>query len=357
MTNRVREDVRFDQAGGVEAMNPERPNRVALVTGATGFLGLNLVRELSQTGWQVVALHRPGAELKYLQRFSVRLAEATLEDPASLERAMPDGLDAVFHSAADLSSWHGHRDRQLRANVDGTRHLVDLALRKGVRKFVHTSTTGVYGLPKQPFDETAPQLGRGSRFHYQHSKALAEDVVRDGVRRGLDAVILNPANIVGPYDVRSSWSRLIRLAVENRLPAVPPGGCSFCHVVEVARAHVAAVAHGRTGENYILGGADASYREVIRALSDIIGRELRARTVPGPVLRMTGRVLGMLSRLTGREPFVTPDAADYLSATLLCRSDKSIRELGYKPAPLRVMLEDCYRWLLVEGLLEKAKKE
>jgi dihydroflavonol-4-reductase len=329
-----------------------RDRRVALVTGATGFLGLNLVRELTSTGWDVVALHRRGSDLKQLRRFPVLLAEAALEDPAALERATPEGLDAVFHTAADLSSWYGHRDRQTRVNVYGTRHMVEVALRRKARKFVHTSTTGVYGLPREPFDESAPHLGRGSRFHYQHTKALAEDVVRAGVGSGLDAVILNPANIVGAFDARGPWSRLIILAATGKLPAVPPGGGSFCHAAAVARAHVAAVEKGRAGENYILGGADASYRDMVRTLAGIVGRELVARTVPKLLFRSAGWSMGLLSWATGREPLVTPDAAEYLSATLVCRSDKAVRELGYAPATLQDMLEDSYRWLLAEGVVK-----
>ncbi|MGL4550689.1 MAG: NAD-dependent epimerase/dehydratase family protein [Gemmataceae bacterium] len=330
------------------------PSPTALVTGATGFLGLNLVRELTAAGWRVTALHRPDADLKYLGRFPVTRAVATLEDPSALDRAMPEGLDAVFHPAADLSSWHGHRDRQTRTNVDGTRHLVDLAVRRGVKKFVHTSTTSVYGLPRQPFDETAPHLGRGSGFHYQHTKALAEEEVRAGIARGLDAVILNPANIVGSYDYRSSWSRLIVLAAEGRLPAVPPGGGSFCHAAAVAKAHVAAVTRGRRGENYILGGADASYRELVLTLAEVMGKPLKARTVGPVILRLAGWTMGLVSRFTGREPFVTPDAASYLCATLIGKSDKAVRELGYEPVPLRAMLEDSYRWLVAEGLISTA---
>jgi dihydroflavonol-4-reductase len=326
----------------------------ALITGSTGFLGLNLVRELTSAGWRVIALHRPNAEMKYLGRFRVTCAVATLEDSTSLDRAMPENLDAVFHVAADLSSWHGHRDRQTRTNVDGTRHLVDLAIRRGVKKFIHTSTTGVYGLPRQPFDETAPQRGLGSRFHYQHTKAQAEEEVRAGIARGLDAVILNPANIVGSYDARSTWSRLIMLAAEGRLPAIPPGGGSFCHAAAVARAHVAALTQGRKGENYILGGADATYREMIQTLGEVMGRELRARTVGRFALRAAGWAMGLVSRFTGREPFVTPDAAAYLTATLICKSDKAVRELGYEPASLRAMLEDSYTWLRAEGLISTA---
>jgi nucleoside-diphosphate-sugar epimerase len=331
-------------------MAGDRP--VALVTGATGFLGLNIVRELTAAGWDVVALHRPRSDLKHLRRFPVRLAEAALEDAASLERATPEGLDAVFHTAADLSSWHGHRERQTQVNVDGTRRLVEIALRRKARRFVHTSTTGVYGLPREPFDEFAPHLGRGSRFHYQHTKALAEEAVRAGVERGLDAVILNPANMIGAFDARSPWSRLIVLAATGRLPAVPPGGGSFCHGAAVARAHVAAVVNGRTGENYILGGADATYRDVVRTLGGIMERELVARTVPKVLLRGAGWWMGLVSRVTGREPFVTPDAAAYLSGNLVCRSDKAVRELDYAPATLHDMLEDSYRWLRAEGLIK-----
>jgi nucleoside-diphosphate-sugar epimerase len=331
------------------------PPRTALVTGATGFLGLNLVRQLSEAGWQVVALHRPQSDLKYLQRFPVRRAVAAIEDQAALEQAVPAGVDVIFHTAADVSYWSGHKARQTRTNVDGTRNLVCVALRRGAKKFIHTSSTGIYGLPHQPVDETAPHLGRGSRFNYQHTKVLAEDAVRAGVARGLDAVILNPANIIGPYD-RHNWSRLIRLAAEGRLRYVPPGGGSFCHVTEVALAHLAAVSRGRTGENYILAGADASYAELVQTLGEVMQRKLNTRAAPKRLFKGLGRVLNWVSRFTGREPFLTPEAAAYLSANLICRNDKAVCELGYRPAPLRTMLEDCYRWMQAEGLLPAASE-
>jgi dihydroflavonol-4-reductase len=260
-------------------------------------------------------------------------------------------VDVIFHTAADVSYWSGHKARQTRTNVDGTRNMVEVALRRGASKFVQTSTTSIYGLPRQPIDETAPHLGRGSWFNYQHTKVLSEDAVRAGIAQGLDAVFLNPANIVGPYDLHN-WSRLIRLAAQGRLSRVPPGSGSFCHVAEVARAHIAAVRRGRTGENYILAGADASYAELVRILGEIMQRKVVTRTVPKPLFRGLGRILSLLSRFTGREPFVTLEGAIYMSANLISRSDKAMRELGYRPVPLRTMLEDCYRWMQEEGLVE-----
>lgn len=328
---------------------PDRP-KTAFVTGATGFLGLNLVERLAQLGWDVVALHRASSDLTYLRRFRVRLAEGELEDHASLVRAMPEGADCVFHAAADVSFWSRHKLRQTRANVEGTRNVVAAALRRHARRLVHTSTTSVYGFATPPFDERAPHRGRDSWLHYMHTKALAEEEVRHGIAQGLDAVILNPANIIGPYD-RHNWARLIRLAAAGKLPRVPPGRGSFCHVAEVTRAHIAAVEHGRTGDNYILAGADASYQELVRLIGELLGRPIDGRTIPAPLLRVASAVLGKISRLTAKEPLVTPEGAAFLSADLTCRSDKAIRELGYRPASLRAMLQDSHRWLLAEGLV------
>ena len=119
----------------------------------------------------------------------------------------------------------------------------------------------------------------------------------------------------------------------------------------MARAHLAAVIHGRTGENYILAGADASYAELVAALAEIMQRKLSTRTVPRRLFKRLGQIMNLVSRFTGREPFVTPEGAAYLSANLICRHDKAVRELGYRAVPLRTMLEDCYRWMQAEGLL------
>jgi nucleoside-diphosphate-sugar epimerase len=324
--------------------------RTAFVTGATGFLGLNLVEQLTQSGWKVIALHRRQSNLTYLKRFSVDLAEGAIEDRATLERAVPPQIDAVFHVAADVSFWARNNTRQTCCNVDGTRNLVAVALAKGVRKFIHTSTTSVYGFQSQPFDETAPWLGKNSWMNYMRTKTQAEEAVRDGIAQGLDAVLLNPGNIIGRYDI-NGWARMLRLALAGKLLRVPPGSCSFCHATEVAKAHIAAVERGRKGDNYLLGGADASYAELVQTLGAVTRQPLRIRTGRAFVLRTAGRVAGWLSRLTDREPVITPEAAAYLCACLICRSDKAIRELGYTPVPLPKMVEDWYEWAVVEGMI------
>ena len=324
--------------------------KTAFVTGGTGFLGLNLIQHLTEQGWQVTALHRPSSDLAYLKRFPVTLAAGEIEEAASLERAMPDGLDAVFHVAGDVSFWSGHRARQRRTNVQGTRNVAAAARRKGARRFIHTSTIAVYGTPPGPFDEASPHLGKVSPVGYLHSKALAEEEVRQAISEGLDAVILNPANIVGPYDL-NNWSRLFRLVAEGKLPGVPPGRAPFCHVAEVARAHLAAWERGRTGENYILAGTDVSYLEAFTIVGALLECPVPTTPIPAFALNLAGHLSEWESRLTRREPDLTPEMATLLSRTILCRSDKAARELGFQTVPLQTMFEDCHQWLAAEKMI------
>lgn len=324
--------------------------RTAFLTGATGFIGTVLARELIGRGWEVTAIHRPGSSLKHLEGLPLRLVQGDVTDPASLAAALPERVDAVFHVAGDTSLWSRHRERQHRVNVDGTRNMVEAALARGAGRFVHTSTISVYGLQSGRIDERAPQLGRDSPVSYQRTKFLAEEEVRAGMAKGLDAVILNPAAVMGPYDTRN-WARMIRLVCEGKLAGVPPGAFSFCHVAEVAKAHVAAAERGRRGENYLLGGADATVAELVRTIGEVAGKKVPARVSPAWVLRALGQANEWLSLLTGREPSLTPQGARMAARRLFCDSSKAERELGYRPVPLKKMVEDSFRWLRAEGLV------
>ena len=324
--------------------------QTAFVTGATGFLGLNLVQQLTEQGWTVTALHRPSSNLTYLKRFPVTLAVGEIEDPASLQQAMPEGLDAVFHVAGDVSFWSGHKARQTRTNVDGTRNVLAVARAKGVKRFLHTSSIAVYGIQPGEFDETAAHLGLGSWINYLHTKALAEQEVQKAAGEGLDAVILNPANIVGPYD-SANWGRLFRLVADDKLPGVPPGEAPFSDVGEVAKAHVTAFERGRTGENYILAGTQATYLEAFQVVGRLLRHKVADKPIPAALLRAAGWLSERGSRLSHKEPVMTPEMAALLSLTLRCRSDKAAHELGYESVPLEAMFEDCYRWLKAEGMV------
>jgi dihydroflavonol-4-reductase len=324
--------------------------RTAFVTGATGFVGLNLVELLLRRGWRVLAMHRAGSALKYLQRLAAERVVGDVTDAASVRRAMPQGVDAVFHVAGDTSLWSARNALQDRVNVDGTRNVVGAALERRARRFVHTSSISAYGLQRGRIDERAEQLGGTSPMNYQRSKFRAEEAVRAGVARGLDAVILNPGAIVGPYDTRN-YARLVTLIAAGKLPGVPPGSLPFCHVREVAKAHVAAFERGRTGENYLLGGTEASFLELVQAIGAALGKRVPPRATPAWVLRALAALDGLRHRLTGREPTLTPEIVLQVTRQVSCDCAKAELELGYRAAPLGDMVADCVAWLAAEGLL------
>lgn len=324
--------------------------KAAFLTGATGFVGTVLAKQLAGQGWQLTAIHRPGSKLGYLAGVPIDWRPGDVTDPASLCAALPDGVDAVFHLAGDTSLWSRRNAQQTRVNVEGTRNMVEAALARGAKRFVHTSSISAWGLQAGTIDERTPQRGGESPVNYQRSKFLAEEQVRKGIARGLDAVILNPAAIMGPYDA-VNWVRMIRLVCEGKLPGVPPGRMSFCHVEEVARAHIAAFECGRRGENYLLGGTDAPLAELVRVIGEVAGVTPPARVTPAWLLRAVGQAGEWMSLVTGREPRVTPESARMATRDIGCDCSKAERELGFRRVPLRRMVQDSYDWLKAEGLV------
>jgi len=325
--------------------------KTAFVTGATGFLGLNLVEQL-ESDWDVVALHRSTSNLGALGKFAVRLVQGDLLDPVSLKHAMPKRVDAVFHLAADTSVWSRHNDRQTGVNVEGTANLLQAALAAEARRFVHTSTWNTYGLEQGELSEEMPQLGGSSWINYNRTKFLAEQQVRDAVERGLEAVIVNPCHIMGRYD-RHGWARIVINLCNRWIPGAPPGSGTFCHAEQVAKAHIAAAERGETGGNYLLGGDFASLLEVFRIVGEVSGCRAPKIALPASAFRLAARLNVMLASVTGREPELTPEGVEMVSASAKVVSRLAERELGYRPVPLKTMIEDSYTWLKAEGLLRR----
>lgn len=327
-------------------------SRTAFVTGGTGFLGRHVVEQLVQGGWQVVALHRATSDVRALKGYGVTLAQGSITDPESLARAMPEGTDAVFHIAGNTSLWSGGDAEQTRDNVDGTRFVVETALVKGARRLVHTSSESSWGeVHECPFDETTPQHGGESWINYERTKYLGELEVLKGAARGLHSCIMCPAHIVGRYDT-SNWARLIILTATEKLPGVPPGKGTWAEAREVAKAHVAAVERGRDGERYLLGGAHATYLEAIQLVARMAGVKEPKSVTPGWLLRALGRVSQWGSYVTRKAPTVTPElAAGTARPPHLFKSDKAIRELGYRAVSLEEMFRDAYEWLKGEKLV------
>jgi nucleoside-diphosphate-sugar epimerase len=325
--------------------------RTAYVTGSNGFLGLNLCEALLAGGWRVLALHRPSSDIRYLSRLGVERLEGDINDPASLARTLPREVDAVFHVAGSTNLWSRRNAEQDRINIEGTRNVVEAALAANAQRLVHTSSISAWGMCNGRIDEARPQLGGVSPVNYQRSKYAAEGEVLKGIVKGLDALIMNPAGIIGPYDT-ANYARLFRMVHQGTLPGVPPGSLSFCDAREVAKAHIAAAERGRTGERYLLGGADASLLEFVKLIGELAGKPVPDKAKPAWLLKSVAAAGEWVSLLTGKEPRLTRDAATMATRTLYCDCSKAVRELGFRPVPLRTMAADCYAWMKQEGRLD-----
>jgi dihydroflavonol-4-reductase len=327
--------------------------KTAFVTGATGFVGLNLVDELHAQGWNIIALHRSSSDVAPLARYPrLQRVFGDVTDQRTLRGAIPPQVDCVFHVAGNTSMWNRTHVEQIKVNVRGTRNIVRAALEARVPRFVHTSSIVAYGIHGGTITEDTPTRGSTAAINYVRSKALAEREVRKGITAGLPAVIVNPSNIIGPYDT-VTWSRMFRLVQQRRVPAMPAGGGSFCHVREVAKALIAAGERGQVGANYLLGGAQASYVGLVREIARLLGVRRRPLRLPTPLLLGYATVEEWAAPLFGREPDITRDAVALFAENLYCSSQRAQRELDYQPQTLERMLTDCRDWLYEAGLLKR----
>lgn len=317
------------------------------LTGGSGFIGGHLARELRATGCAVRALSRRPEGDALLRSLGAEPVRGTLADPAALQAALA-GCDAVFHAAADLSLWRAGAEAQFATNVTGTQNLLRAAEAVGVGAFVHTSSVSAWGhLTPGVVDETVPQRGGASWIGYERSKYLGEQAVRASA---LPWIVFNPAHVLGPGD-RHNWSRLIVMIDRGQLPGIPPGTGSFADVRQVARAQVRAWQRQRFGQAYVLGGEQASFLEFARRVGTTLGKPTPKRAMPASALMAYARVLEAWSRLSGKEPQVTPAGAALTSHHLHVNSAKAGNELDYTETPLDALLTDTLDWMRAEGML------
>jgi len=323
----------------------------AFLSGASGFVGSNLVRELHAQGWNTHVLVRPGSAMTEADDIPVTIHRGDLTDRESLLSAIPEKADAVFHVAASTNFWSRNNAEQDQVNIGGTRNMIDAAEAAGAKRFIHTSSFTTWGFQDTELSEQSVRTPDTDWINYVRSKFLAEEaVLKANTENRIDAVILNPAHILGPGDY-NNWSRMIRMADQGKLIAAPPGGGNFCDVGEIARAHIAAFHHGRPGEKYLLGGEYADFTEVVRITGEVLGKRVPGRAAPAWVMRAWGHVVATLAGFTGNPPDITPESAAMVSYRVVCDSGKAQRELSYRYTPIRTLIENTAEWMKTKGLL------
>ena len=326
--------------------------RKAFITGAAGFLGLNLIEELMKENWEITAFHFPSADLNYLKRFGVKMIGGNILDYAVLKEAIPEKTDALFHVAANTSAWSRNDKQQYKDNVEGTQNVISAALEKNVSRFIYTSSISAYGYhPGKTITESTESNALTCGMGYNRTKFLAENLVKKVSGNGLNAVILNPCNILGPYD-RNNWARQFILPIfSGRLRAVPPGKAMWCSVKEIARAHIAAVDKGKPGENYLLGGTEARFIDIVNEIERQLGKPETRKVQSKAFLRILVPLMAAKSFFDGKEPILTREKYNRAAAVIRCDYSKAVRELNYQTAGLQEMVGDSILWLKSESFL------
>ena len=327
----------------------------ALVTGAAGFIGSNVVRTLVEEGHDVRALHLPREDSRNLRGLDVERVAGDVTSKDDLRRAMKD-RDVVFHLAAIYALWTRDADRMFRVNVEGTRNVLEISKEVGVRRVVHTSSIarfGGQGPDRRATEESAFALGpTGDR--YARSKADAHEVAVEAARGGQDVVIVAPCGPIGPGDAGPTpTGRLLLSAVKMPVAVVADTSTNFADVRDMAKGHVLAAERGKKGETYLLGCRDLSMKEIARMAFAAMGiRRKRIMVAPFCVADAAARGMRFVAdRVTRSAPLFTPEAVAIAKLGLRADCAKAVRELGMPQSPVEDAVGDAMSWFVREGYL------
>ncbi|THC46337.1 hopanoid-associated sugar epimerase [Massilia sp. Mn16-1_5] len=325
-----------------------------LVTGAAGFIGSAVARAAVARGYRVRVLVRATSARANLAGLDAEVFEGDMRDQAAVERALA-GMRGLLHVAADYRLWARDPDEIVRNNLDGTAAVMRAALAAGVERVVYTSSVatlrvGPATVAAGEDEPLAPGEGIGA---YKRSKILAERLVERMVLEDhVPAVIVNPSTPIGPRDLRPTpTGRIIVEAASGRMPAYVQTGLNVVDVDDVAEGHLLALEKGRVGERYILGGENLMLRDLLGEIAALAGgRAPRLRLPVAPLIPLA-HALEAMARRTGREPFLTVDGLHMSRNRMFFRSDKAMRELGYRPHPHGGALQAALDWFGRAGYL------
>lgn len=325
--------------------------RTVLVTGATGFVGSAVARALAARGARLRLLVRASSDRTNLAGLDAELVEGDLRDAAAVARAM-QGIDQLFHVAADYRIWAPDPEEIVRNNEASTRIVMQAAREAGVARIVYTSSVATLKpLEGGAADETRPATPAQAVGAYKRSKVVAERLVEAMAADGLPVVIVNPSTPIGPRDVKPTpTGRIVIEAANGRMPAYVESGLNLVHVDDVAAGHLLAMEKGRIGARYILGGDDVSLGEMLATIAGLVGRQPPRIVIPRAPLFPLAYANEAWCRLTGKtDPFLTVDSLKMAAHNMFFSSTRARTELGYAARPYRDALADAVAWFRAAG--------
>lgn len=319
-----------------------------LITGATGFVGSAVLRQLLKEGHTVRALVRPSSDCRNLSGLPVDIITGDLKDRKSLDRAIA-GCQFLFHVAADYRLWVPRPHEIYETNVTGTLNMMHAAAMGKVERIVYTSSVATLGVnyDGSPADETTPVGYHDMIGHYKRSKYLAEAEVRELVlEKGLPAVIVNPSTPIGPRDIKPTpTGQIIIEAASGRMPAYVDTGLNIVHVDDVAVGHLLAFKHGKIGQRYILGARNMTLKQILTELAVITGKPRPRFRLPHNLVLPLAYMVEAAARLLRKEkPLLTVDGVRLAKKRMFFSTQKARQGLGFRTRPVREALSDAVDW-------------
>jgi dihydroflavonol-4-reductase len=319
-----------------------------LVTGATGHIGNVLIRKLLERGEEVRALVWRDEDTLPIKDLDIDQVIGDVLDPASLETALR-GVETVYHLAGIISIMPGKNPLVWKVNVEGTRNVLTAARQAGIRRLVYTSS--IHALTRSPQGVTMDEsLGfdRDNPYgEYDRSKAAASLEVQKAAKEGMNAVIVCPTGVIGPYDFRrSELGEVIRNASQAHPMFYVEGAYDFVDVRDVAAGMIAAEAHGHQGESYILSGQKLTVRNMLETVRQVTGRAFASIKIPFSLAELAARYTPWYYERTRSKPRFTPYSLEVLKSNSDISFAKAARELGYRPRPLNITIADTVRWFI-----------
>ena len=322
------------------------------VTGATGFVGANLVRLLLAHGHQVRALVRPQSRLDNLQNLEVEIVRGDLLDPNLVQ--LIRGCSVLFHVAAHYSLWRSQRSQLHHSNVLGTRNILQAAREAGIERTVYTSSVAAIGVPANGAiaDETYQSPVETLVGAYKQSKYWAEQEAHNAVKAGQEIVIVNPSTPIGPWDIKPTpTGEMILRFLRRQMPAYLNTGLNLIHVRDVAQGHLLALKKGKPGERYILGHQNLTLKQILDLLADITGLPAPQHTIPAWIPLTTAWIDEYLLAPLGKTPSVPLAGVQMARQNMFYDASKAVHDLGLPQTPVRVALQEAVDWFQAHGYL------
>jgi dihydroflavonol-4-reductase len=327
-----------------------------LVTGASGFLGSHVARQLVARGEDVRVMMRPSSTNRAIADLSLEYVTGDLRDPASVERAT-HGAKRVFHVAADYRLWAKRKQDIYDSNVGGTKNLLEAAARGGVEQFIYTSTVATIAVdrPQHPNEFTDARLDE-MIGHYKRSKWMAEQEASKAAKAGLPVIVVMPTTPVGPCDWKPTpTGKIILDFLNGKMPGYVETGLNFVGVEECAAGHLLVAEKGKVGERYLLGGENLTLKQLLDTLSRITGLSAPKLKIPHGLALGVAYANTAFSRLIGREPGIPVEGVKIARHMMFVDCSRAQRELGFTAGPVAAALERAVRWYAVNGYIDKGR--